>query len=178
MYTMYSITSTFLPFSCSPWLLWVLPLNFVPSSFYFLTHWVQFVLPIWTWMWGHPLAYDRSASGHTPGENSFSSSNQLLLIILHHGWGIMGFSPLHAGTLTVFILCYSGYEFKEARSCHVQKTPQVSSSIFPPPLLRQSLNLEGSKCDGDVVLRTPSLLILIKVTFILRMLIIAKKMLD
>lgn len=109
---------------------------------------------------GPPTVAWLTTSGHTPGENSFfqqSTANSSTA----GGGGTMGLFPLHAGMLTDLTLYYNCCEFMEAKvlSCP-EDTGLVSSRIFPP-LLRYSLNLEGSKCDIDVVLRTPWLLILI-----------------
>lgn len=36
-----------------------LPLNFISSHlFILLTYWVPFVLPLYSWVWGHPLQHD------------------------------------------------------------------------------------------------------------------------
>lgn len=57
------IVSTLIPSPYPP----TLPHIFM-SSYIFIGYWNQFVLPVCTWVWGHPPEYGQSSSSHTPEE--------------------------------------------------------------------------------------------------------------
>ena len=92
-----------------------------------ITPWVQLELPIWTWVWDHPL-------GHGQPTSSYVSKGELTLP--HQD--ASGSSPVHAGILTGVFLCSSSahvhvtkYSCRELM-CATQSHAQTSAVHSPP----------------------------------------------
>lgn len=131
---------------------------FVFFSFFY-NHWVQFVFLIYSWVWGHSLAYGPSTRNHTLEESCSPFPRNHLITIAPQEQGPMSptsLVPVNIDWLDPVQVLHSSYSYWVFMKAVVHCFPLVLLSLrllwSPTSSSTWSLNLQGRRCDIDVPL--------------------------